>query len=108
MSSPKESEEHTSPPATPLSRGVHVASSHFSKIRASSGNKGCLEEERGGGRRRERSKRRSRIKSSTTFVNKVLNIFIQNRSFDTFRSMLEWLINAVNNYVITIISIITA
>lgn len=49
MSSPKESEEHTSPPATPLSRGVHVASSHFSNIRARSGNKGCLEEEREGG-----------------------------------------------------------
>lgn len=45
MSSLKESEEQTSPPATQLSRGVHVASSHFSKIRASSGNKGCLEEE---------------------------------------------------------------
>lgn len=44
MSSLKESEEHTSPPVMPLSRGVHVASSHFSKIRASSGNKGCLEE----------------------------------------------------------------
>lgn len=45
MSSLKESEEQTSPPPAPLSRGVHVASSHFSKMRASSGNKGCLEEE---------------------------------------------------------------
>lgn len=32
MSSLKLSDEHTSPPATPGSRGVHVASSHFSKI----------------------------------------------------------------------------
>jgi hypothetical protein len=44
MSSLKDSEEQTSPPATPGSRGVHVASSHFSKINASSGNKGCLRE----------------------------------------------------------------
>lgn len=64
MSSLKESEEQTSPPATQLSRGVHVASSHFSKIRASSGNKGCLEEEEeeedkeGEERKRRRSKRR--------------------------------------------------
>ena len=42
MSSLKLSDEQTSPPATPGSRGVHVASSHFSKINASSGNKGCL------------------------------------------------------------------
>jgi hypothetical protein len=42
MSSLKLSDEQTSPPATPGSRGVQVASSHFSKIRASSGNRGCL------------------------------------------------------------------
>lgn len=42
MSSLKESEEQTSVPDVPLSRGVQVASSHFSKISASSGNKGCL------------------------------------------------------------------
>lgn len=42
MSSLKDSEEQTSPPATPGSLGVHVASSHFSKMRASRGNKGCL------------------------------------------------------------------
>lgn len=46
MSSLKESDEHTSPNPALLSRGVHVASSHFSKMRASSGNKGCLETER--------------------------------------------------------------
>lgn len=40
MSSLKESEEQTSPPATPGSLGVHVANSHFSKTSASSGNKG--------------------------------------------------------------------
>jgi len=40
MSSLKESEEQTSPPATPGSRGVHVANSHFSKTSASSGNNG--------------------------------------------------------------------
>lgn len=45
MSSLKESEEQTSPPATALSLGVQVASSHFSKMSASSGNKGCLQEE---------------------------------------------------------------
>jgi hypothetical protein len=39
-SSLNESDEHTSPPATPGSRGVHVASSHFSKINASRGNSG--------------------------------------------------------------------
>ena len=50
MSSLKESEEHTSPPGgapTPApapSRGEHVASSHFSKTRASSGKSGCLGE----------------------------------------------------------------
>lgn len=49
MSSLKESEEHTSPPGgvpSPVpapSRGEHVASSHFSKTRASSGKSGCLE-----------------------------------------------------------------
>lgn len=42
MSSLKESEEQTSAPAMPLSRGVQVASSHFSNINASNGNKGCL------------------------------------------------------------------
>ena len=42
MSSLKDSEEHTSPPATEGSRGVHVASSHFSKMRAKSGKRGCL------------------------------------------------------------------
>lgn len=45
MSSLKESEEQTSAPATALSLGVQVASSHFSKMSASSGNKGCLQEE---------------------------------------------------------------
>jgi len=49
MSSLKESEEQTSPPATPLSLGVHVANSHFSKISASRGNKGCLKEREGWG-----------------------------------------------------------
>lgn len=44
MSSLKDWEEQTSPPGT-SPPGVHVASSHFSKSRASSGNKGCLEEE---------------------------------------------------------------
>lgn len=42
ISSLKDSEEHTSPPATPGSRGVHVANSHFSNISANSGNNGCL------------------------------------------------------------------
>lgn len=42
-SSLKESDEHTSPPATPGSRGVHVASSHFSNINANSGKSGCLQ-----------------------------------------------------------------
>ena len=42
MSSLKDSEEQTSPPATPGSRGVHVANSHFSNINANSGNNGCL------------------------------------------------------------------
>ena len=46
MSSLNDSELHTSPPATPGSRGVQVASSHFSKIRASRGNKGCLKQGR--------------------------------------------------------------
>lgn len=44
MSSLKDSEEQTSPPATPGSLGVHVASSHFSKISAKRGNRGCLKE----------------------------------------------------------------
>ena len=43
MSSLNETEEHTSPPIAPGSRGVHVASSHFSKISASRGNSGWLE-----------------------------------------------------------------
>lgn len=51
MSSLKESEEQTSPPATPGSRGVQVASSHFSKTRAKRGNNGCLP---GSGTQRER------------------------------------------------------
>lgn len=42
MSSLKDSDEQTSPPATPGSLGVHVANSHFSKISASKGNRGCL------------------------------------------------------------------
>lgn len=42
MSSLKDSEEHTSPPATPGSRGVQVANSHFSNMSANSGNNGCL------------------------------------------------------------------
>lgn len=42
MSSLKESEEQTLRPATPGSRGVQVASSHFSKTRANRGNNGCL------------------------------------------------------------------
>lgn len=46
MSSLNESEEQTSPPATPGSLGVHVANSHFSKTSASSGNKGWLQEEK--------------------------------------------------------------
>lgn len=50
MSSLKESEEQTSPPggvpspAPAPSRGEHVANSHFSKTRASSGKSGCLGE----------------------------------------------------------------
>ena len=46
ISSVNDSELHTSPPATPGSRGVHVANSHFSKIRARRGNKGCLKQGR--------------------------------------------------------------
>jgi len=42
MSSLNDSEEHTSPPAMPGSRGVHVANSHFSNINANSGNNGWL------------------------------------------------------------------
>ena len=42
MSSLNDSEEQTSPPVTVGSLGVHVASSHFSKIRAKSGNRGWL------------------------------------------------------------------
>jgi len=46
MSSLKESDEQTSAPGRPTSRGVHVASSHFSKTRASSGNNGWLKPHR--------------------------------------------------------------
>lgn len=46
ISSLKDSDEQTSPPATPGSLGVHVANSHFSKIRASKGNNGCLEKKK--------------------------------------------------------------
>ena len=42
MSSLNDSDEQTSPPATEGSLGVHVASSHFSKIRANRGNRGWL------------------------------------------------------------------
>jgi len=45
MSSLKLSDEQTSPPATPGSRGVHVANSHFSNMSARSGNRGCLKQE---------------------------------------------------------------
>ena len=44
ISSLKDSELQTSPPATPGSRGVHVASSHFSKMRARRGKRGCLKQ----------------------------------------------------------------
>ena len=40
MSSLNDSDEQTSPPAIPGSRGVHVANSHFSNINASNGNSG--------------------------------------------------------------------
>lgn len=43
MSSLKDSDEQTSPPWTPGSLGVHVASSHFSNTIANSGNSGWLE-----------------------------------------------------------------
>lgn len=46
ISSLNDSDEQTSPPATPGSRGVHVASSHFSNISANNGNRGCLKTER--------------------------------------------------------------
>lgn len=42
-SSLNESDEQTSPPATPGSRGVHVANSHFSNINANRGKSGCLQ-----------------------------------------------------------------
>lgn len=45
ISSLNDSELQTSPPATPGSRGVHVANSHFSKIRARRGKRGCLQQE---------------------------------------------------------------
>ena len=44
MSSLKDSEEQTSPPAIPGSLGVQVANSHFSNISASNGKSGWLEE----------------------------------------------------------------
>lgn len=44
ISSLNDSDEQTSPPATPGSRGVHVASSHFSNISASKGKRGCLKQ----------------------------------------------------------------
>lgn len=44
ISSLNDSEEQTSPPATPGSRGVQVANSHFSKISAKRGKRGCLQE----------------------------------------------------------------
>lgn len=47
MSSLNDSDEHTSPPATPGSLGVQVASSHFSKISARSGKRGCLKTNNG-------------------------------------------------------------
>lgn len=43
MSSLKDSDEQTSPPWTPGSLGVHVASSHFSNTIANSGNSGWLQ-----------------------------------------------------------------
>lgn len=63
MSSLKESEEQTSPPATPGSLGVHVANSHFSKTSASSGNNGWLQEGKGG-----RKRRRGRGGNNTAWV----------------------------------------
>lgn len=42
ISSLKDSDEQTSPPWAPGSRGVHVASSHFSNTNANSGKSGCL------------------------------------------------------------------
>lgn len=44
ISSLNDSDEQTSPPATPGSRGVQVANSHFSKISAKRGKRGCLQE----------------------------------------------------------------
>ena len=44
ISSLTDSDEQTSPPATPGSRGVQVANSHFSKISAKRGKRGCLQE----------------------------------------------------------------
>lgn len=61
MSSLKESEEQTSPPTTPLSLGVHVANSHFSKISASRGNKGCLQEEERGEEEEEGSAQTAKL-----------------------------------------------
>lgn len=44
MSSLKDSDEQTSAPCAPGSRGVHVASSHFSNTNANRGKSGCLKE----------------------------------------------------------------
>lgn len=72
MSSLKESEEQTSPPATPGSRGVQVASSHFSKTRASRGNNGCLpgsdtQREKGGGSGEKERRQRKKIRFNKYF-----------------------------------------
>lgn len=44
ISSLNDSDDTTSPLCTPGSLGVHVANSHFSKINANKGNKGCLKD----------------------------------------------------------------
>lgn len=73
MSSLKESEEQTSPPATPGSRGVQVANSHFSKTRANRGNNGCLpgsdtQRKKGGGSSgKEKRQRERRFQSTSIF-----------------------------------------
>lgn len=61
MSSLKDSDEQTSPPATPGSRGVQVASSHFSKISASRGNSGWL-----------KNKEKTNFKTKTTSRRRLL------------------------------------
>ena len=48
MSSLKDSEEQTSPPAILGSLGVQVANSHFSKMSAKRGKSGCLRGGEGG------------------------------------------------------------